>query len=323
MDAAKVLEEMGKVYHMLEDEESKFIYVNKLNYLITGEMQYIKKIVNRCLPRFPVYDRTKGMSYLIANLPKDRQIILYGTGQDAEKVFRYFNNRDNLFGFCDKDREKQKLGFHGYQVISPEELLCMNDVCIIICSRQYGGEMKEYLSANGISERDVYDIREYLLMGSENTYFGEGFLHYSDQEIFIDAGCNDLSTTVHLARICPGVKKIYAFEPDAENYKKCQDRWERECRRLPETVLIPKGVWSRKKRLNFNARASAASCIDEKGADIVEVVSIDETVKSGDHVTFIKMDIEGAELEALKGARSVIQRDKPKCAVFRERNSEI
>lgn len=314
-DAAKILEDLGKVYRMLEDEESKFIYVNKLNYLVTGEIKYIEKIVRRCMPEIPVYDRTKKIPYLIANLPSDKPIVVYGVGQDAEKVIEYFKKIDNLFGFCDKNKEKQKLGFHGYKVISPEELLRMNDVCILICSRQYGGEIKEYLRVNGINEKDIYDIRQYLLMGSENAYFGEEFLTYSDSEIFIDAGCNDLSTTIRLAGMCSGLKKVYAFEPDFENYKRCQQNLEREQGKLPETVLFQKGVWSCKAALNFCARANAASHVDENGSSSVEVISIDEAVKSGDRVTFIKMDVEGAELEALKGASTVIQRDKPKCAI--------
>lgn len=46
-------------------------------------------------------------------------------------------------------------------------------------------------------------------------------------------------------------------------------------------------------------------------------MSIDEIVYSEESpkVTFIKMDIEGAELESLKGAQKVIQRDKPKLAI--------
>lgn len=314
-DAAKILEDLGKVYRMLEDEESKFIYINKLNYLVTGEIKYIKKIVRRCMPEIPVYDRTKKIPYLIANLPSDRPIVVYGVGQDAEKVIEFFKKIDNLFGFCDKNKEKQRLGFHGYKVISPEELLRMNDVCILICSRQYGGEIKEYLRVNGINEKDIYDIRQYLLMGSENAYFGEEFLTYSDSEIFIDAGCNDLSTTIRLAGICSGLKKVYAFEPDFENYKRCQQNLEKKQGILPETVLLQKGVWSCKAALNFCARANAASHLDENGSNSVEVISIDEAVKSDDCVTFIKMDVEGAELEALKGASTVIQKNKPKCAI--------
>ena len=50
---------------------------------------------------------------------------------------------------------------------------------------------------------------------------------------------------------------------------------------------------------------------------IVETVTIDETLASlgFDRVDFIKMDIEGAELEALKGAEASIRKHRPKLAI--------
>ncbi len=314
MNTASLLNDIKKVYEMLEDEESRFVYINKLNYLLTGEIRYIENVVDHCFPGLPVYDKTKGLSYLFGRLPRDRQIVLYGAGQDAEVVLRHLDKIDNFGGFCDRDREKQRTGFCGYKVISPDELLKMEEVCVIICSRQYGGEINKYLLENGMDQKLIYDVRGYLTTCSGNTYF-EDFLDYSDCEVFIDAGCKDLSTTVQLAGICPGLKKVYAFEPDPDNYRKCLVNREKEHDKLPETVLFQQGVWSGRTSLKFDAFASGGSRIAENGSSVIDVVSIDETIKDNDKVTFIKMDIEGSELEALKGAKTVIQRDKPKCAI--------
>jgi hypothetical protein len=47
----------------------------------------------------------------------------------------------------------------------------------------------------------------------------------------------------------------------------------------------------------------------------IETVALDDMVDPGDRVTLIKMDIEGAELNALRGASKIIARDKPRLAV--------
>lgn len=60
-------------------------------------------------------------------------------------------------------------------------------------------------------------------------------------------------------------------------------------------------------------RAKDSSCFTESGEEIVRVTAIDEIIK--EPVTFLKLDIEGAELSAIKGAEKTIRRDKPKCAV--------
>ena len=52
----------------------------------------------------------------------------------------------------------------------------------------------------------------------------------------------------------------------------------------------------------------------ENGKETIEAASIDQMCGL-EKVTFIKMDIEGSEREALKGAERVILRDKPRLAI--------
>lgn len=80
--------------------------------------------------------------------------------------------------------------------------------------------------------------------------------------------------------------------------------------------VIKKGLWSCYQELNFSDDKSNASCpsIKENGNIIIQTASLDKELWE-EHVTFIKMDIEGAELEALKGAENIIRRDRPKLAI--------
>ena len=54
--------------------------------------------------------------------------------------------------------------------------------------------------------------------------------------------------------------------------------------------------------------------LDATAADNIETVILDDFLH-GERVTFIKMDIEGAELDALRGASRIIKEQKPKLAI--------
>ena len=103
-------------------------------------------------------------------------------------------------------------------------------------------------------------------------------------------------------------KKIYAWEPEENNRRQLQ----KNCVGRNVTI-VPYGMWKNKDVLKF-CEAAGSSCIEEHGIKDIEVNSIDN-VHGGKKITFIKMDIEGAEIEALKGAKNTIINQHPKLAI--------
>lgn len=119
----------------------------------------------------------------------------------------------------------------------------------------------------------------------------------------------DGDTVRAFVRKVPDYKSIIGFEPDKKNISKWKDR-----SKYHDVRIINKGVWSEKTKLSFS-EGGTASMITTEGDDTIEVTTIDSEVSKEEKVTYIKMDIEGSELEALKGAKETIQRCMPKLAI--------
>lgn len=66
--------------------------------------------------------------------------------------------------------------------------------------------------------------------------------------------------------------------------------------------------------LSFHATGASDSAVSCDGEVQIETLQLDEVLGDRD-VTFLKMDIEGAEKEALLGARKTIKRCRPKLAI--------
>ena len=79
-------------------------------------------------------------------------------------------------------------------------------------------------------------------------------------------------------------------------------------------TAFPCGVYSTEKRLTFDGGVSCNSAISELGNTTIQCVSIDNVLR-GFNPTRIKMDIESAEVEALKGAEKTIKTYKPDLSI--------
>ena len=79
-------------------------------------------------------------------------------------------------------------------------------------------------------------------------------------------------------------------------------------------LCFNKGLFDKNKIMSFSTTANRASLIDTKGGSSISVASIDSVLK-GKKVSFIKMNIEGAEINALKGTKQSIRLWHPKMAI--------
>lgn len=147
-------------------------------------------------------------------------------------------------------------------------------------------------------------------------YFPQELITLGENEVFVDCGAfngDSIDGFMRaLARNDAGPpERIFAFEPDTETFALLQ----KNTSSLPQCLCLPNGVWHEKTSMYFNASNSLSSSIDdESGALKVDLLTIDE-VTAGHDVSFIKMDIEGAELAALKGAQKTITAHQPILAI--------
>ena len=171
------------------------------------------------------------------------------------------------------------------------------------------------LLSEGISEDRIIDGGALydLFEGSQYFTLEELPCECSD-EVFVDVGCYDGMSTVAFSRWCGGGKS-YGFEPDEQNAKRIFGVL--KSKGVANFELIRKGAWDENGFLGFVSGENSMSHVSEgkqDGTDSIEVVKLDDALK-GKRVTYIKMDIEGAEYKALVGARELITTQKPKLAI--------
>lgn len=152
----------------------------------------------------------------------------------------------------------------------------------------------------------------------ERYYFSEPFLNLRDDEVLIDGGAM-LGDTVYdfCFHTNSSFKAIHCFEPNLSIYKNLQMTMSGLPEHFKQKIQLHNaGLYSRNTSVHFKTigQGSGAACIAVDGDATIDVVDIDSQFQ-GQEVSFIKMDIEGAELDALKGAQATIQRYKPKLAI--------
>jgi len=310
------------VYNNIADELSKSIYEKRLLYSLTGNQRFIGDVVSL------TFSELEACKELLRKTFKDfrEDVVVYGAGH-LGYIFAILCDKINIAAFCDSDTGRHGSTHFGYKVLSPNELKEEHEDSVVVIAttkNSYIADILEKLLELGFDKDRIIDFHGLLRSNGinqfsfhETQYFDPDLVLplLSENEVFIDAGCYDCYTSIQFARYCKNkYEKIIAFEPNPKQYSICVDNGAA----MENFSIYPFGLWHENARLNFanNDVAASAHFSGTSGGDtvIVEAVRLDDML-NGEKATFIKMDVEGAELNALKGAEQTIKNYHPKLAI--------
>jgi len=145
---------------------------------------------------------------------------------------------------------------------------------------------------------------------NSNIYLDSDLCPIGDAEIVVDGGAYDGDTVRAIHDHTGGrYRHIHAFELDPANFEALTAR----THDMPNVTPYAAGLWSHADTITFSATGAMGSRIDASGQLQLPVDALDHFGIG--EVTFIKLDIEGAEGAALTGMRETITRHKPKLAL--------
>lgn len=198
-----------------------------------------------------------------------------------------------------KSHSEKELVDHWLRLLS----FCEDDVSQNICFQL----LQEWCDNESNSLKSI---------STNDQYFCEDIIRIDDDEVIVDGGAYTGDTLQQfLDRGC-SFKKYYMFEISKSNYELMQKYVESLGEKYRnKLVVLNSGLSNRTGTIIYSEDDEGARVVDgERDGKQGIVTTIDEAC--GDSkVSFIKMDIEGSELDALMGAENVIKKNHPKLAI--------
>ena len=159
-----------------------------------------------------------------------------------------------------------------------------------------------------------------VLIPSKYNFYGHPKVSAIDGDVVFDVGSYDGKTAKFF--LDSGAKKVFTFEPDSENFDTVSQNikdWGAK-----NIIVVNKGFWHENASLSFTQdplydsqkRVTKPGGVAPETSSTIEVTTIDGFVEEiGETPTLIKMDIEGAEINALRGASDLIRYEQPKLQI--------
>ena len=182
-----------------------------------------------------------------------------------------------------------------------------------------GVDLQNYLGC--IRYRQTYDPM-HLESPKHDHYMNPNVFPTSD-DVYIDGGAWQGDTLLELKDLCGKNIEIHSFEPDEKNYNILTSMIAKK--HIPNCTVIKKALWDCNTTLKFVASAEAVHSMqsrvsgdgltNQKATEVIATTLDNYSQTIGRKPSYIKMDIEGAEPQALNGAADLLKHCSPKLAI--------
>lgn len=144
----------------------------------------------------------------------------------------------------------------------------------------------------------------------KNPYFPVGLPSWKSELRILDCGAFDGDTLRQAVENGYSIEAAICFEPDSQNFENLASN----IKGGGNLVALPLAVGERTGILQFSAQSTSGSQVVKTGGITIQCVAIDDVIPAW-NPNLIKMDIEGSEISALKGAEKTIFSSRPDLAI--------
>lgn len=174
--------------------------------------------------------------------------------------------------------------------------------------------------------RSSFSVQDYVSSDGQEEYFPDDVpWQMRNQPLrFVDAGAYVGDTVKSCVQACQAdaqpLEWIISFEPDIRNIEHYRQEIQIQMSKAPQVqfMLYTSGVYSSDCILSFTNEGNSSSAIEQQLSSentIAIPANALDSVLYGARPNYLKLDVEGAELQALKGAQKIIQTYTPQLAV--------
>lgn len=150
-----------------------------------------------------------------------------------------------------------------------------------------------------------------------NQYFCKDIIKIDGNTVFVDCGAFVGDSFQSFLKNVPseGFAKAILFELNNFTCEELEKNIKEWCSisEQKKIKIVRKGVSNQNTEISYTMSTSSSS-VGGDGTYKAEIVRLDDEI-SEEHVSLIKMDIEGCEVDALEGARKIIAQHKPTLAI--------